>query len=212
MKNLKSIFLFLLFVSIQSSAQIKALTDDGREVILYKNGTWKFLNADQAKQDSIRVGGKTYTKTPSQTFLVKSKVADVGIYINPQDWKFKLGTSSGENEYSFNFKNDLAFAFLITEKLQFDYEALRNVALSNARNAGPDLREVLAEFRTVNGRKVLCLKFQCTVQEIPFTYMGYYYSSATGTAQLLAASTQQQFPEIESKIEEFLNGMVPIQK
>ncbi|MFN7823209.1 MAG: hypothetical protein ACK5PO_09680, partial [Bacteroidota bacterium] len=65
---------------------------------------------------------------------------------------------------------------------------------------------------TVNGRKVLCLKFQCTVQEIPFTYMGYYYSSATGTAQLLAASTQQQFPEIESKIEEFLNGMVPIQK
>ncbi|MFN5691342.1 MAG: hypothetical protein ACK46Z_02465, partial [Bacteroidota bacterium] len=128
MKILKLIFLFLLFVSIQSSAQIKALTDDGREVILYKNGTWKFLNADQAKQDSIRVGGKTYTKTPSQTFLVKSKVADVGIYINPQDWKFKLGTSSGENEYSFNFKNDLAFAFLITEKLQFDYEALRNVA------------------------------------------------------------------------------------
>jgi hypothetical protein len=212
MKLSTCILFFLLLASLHTSAQIKALTDDGREVILYKNGTWKFLKGDQAKQDSIRISGKTYSKIPAQTFLVKSKVADVGIYINPQDWKFKIGTSNGDNEYSFNFKNDVAFAFLITEKLQFDYEALRNVALSNARNVGPDLQEVLAEFRTVNGRKVLCLKFQCTVQEIPLAYFGYYYSSANGTAQLLAASTQQQFPEIEGKIEEFLNGMVPIQK
>jgi len=53
-------------------------------VILYNNGTWKFLKGDQAKQDSIRISGKTYSKTPAQTFWVKSKVADVGVYINPQ--------------------------------------------------------------------------------------------------------------------------------
>ena len=85
-------------------------------MILYKNGTWKFLKGDQAKQDSIRISGKTYSKTPAQTFCVKSKVADVGVYINPQDWKFKIGTSNGDSEYSFNFKNDVAYAFLITEK------------------------------------------------------------------------------------------------
>jgi hypothetical protein len=69
MKLSTCILFFLLLATLHTSAQIKALTDDGREVILYKNGTWKFLKGDQAKQDSIRISGKTYSKTPAQTFF-----------------------------------------------------------------------------------------------------------------------------------------------
>jgi len=89
---------------------------------------------------------------------------------------------------------------------------LRQVALFNAKKAGPDLVETYADYRMVNGRKLLCLKFECTVQNIPFSYMGYYYAENGGTAQLIVGTTQKQFKQMEPKIEDFLNGLVQIKK
>jgi hypothetical protein len=59
---------------------------------------------------------------------------------------------------------------------------------------------------------VLCLELQGTIKGIKFTYFGYYYSNSNGTVQLLSYSTEQYFGRIQKELENFLNGLVEVEK
>ncbi len=212
MSRLKFLFVVFGIFPLLVHSQIKALTEEGKEVILYNNGTWKFIDRDSKSVNEIQTNKTIYTKKSNQSFLVRSKIIDIGVHINPQEWIFNSEAGSSAKEYGFTTKDQTAFAFLITEKLDVELSDLRQVALFNAKKAGPDLVETYADYRMVNGRKLLCLKFECTVQNIPFSYMGYYYAENGGTAQLIVGTTQKQFKQMEPKIEDFLNGLVQIKK
>jgi hypothetical protein len=43
-------------------------------------------------------------------------------------------------------------------------------------------------------------------------YFGYYYSNSNGTVQLLSYSSEQYFDSIQKELENFLNGIVEIEK
>lgn len=207
-----TVFLALGILPLLADAQIKALTDEGREVILYNNGTWKFIDKDFKPANEIKMNNVVFVKKSNQSFLVKSKLVDVGVHINPQEWSFNAESNTSAKEYDFMTKDQSAFGFLITEKIEAELSNLRQVALINARKVGPDVHETYADYRMVNGQKLLCLKFECTIQDIAFSYMGYYYAQNGGIAQLVVGTTQKQFKQMESKIEEFLNGLVLIKK
>ena len=82
----------------------------------------------------------------------------------------------------------------------------------NARKASLDVKEISAEYRIVNNKKVLCLIFKAAVKGIKLVYFGYYYSNSNGTIQLLSFSTQQYFDSVQNELENFLNGLVEIEK
>jgi len=201
----------LFSITLTANAQQKALTENGREVILYENGTWQYTGDSSAttgnSSDSITTNPVKFAKTSKATFAVKSNTVNVGVYINPAIWSF---TPHKQNEpipeYAFYTKSADIYGMLITEKTQIGLENLREIALANAKKASDDVRVTNTEYRTVNNQKVLCLELKGTIKGIKFVYFGYYYSCEGGTVQLLTYTSQQLYASNKKAMEDFLNG------
>jgi hypothetical protein len=151
---------------------------------------------------------KQFSRPPLATSLVKDEQGRVGLWINPAKWRLSTYRSNPEAVLEFANTAGNAFAFVITENLVIPPEAIANVALSNARAAAPDARVVLEDKRRVNGHEVLCLQIEGTAQQaVPFTYLGYYYSGAHGTVQVVTSTTQQAFAANQADLVDLLNGL-----
>jgi hypothetical protein len=58
-----------------------------------------------------------------------------------------------------------------------------------------------------NGKEILCMKIDGTIEQIPFRYYGYYYGGKQGTIQLLTYTGQGLFEKYEADFLDFLNGL-----
>ena len=204
----------MLIVCNAAKSQVKAITETGREVILYNNGSWKYIDDSSKNEldstvDSIKTNHFAYTKPASSNFLVKSKIFNVGVYIDPKKWTFS-GHKDNEPsiEYRFGLKTADGYMMMIAEKTSIDLEIMREIALSNAQKASLDVKEINAEYRTVNKLKVLCLQLSGTIKSMKFTYFGYYYSNKNGTVQLVGYTSQKYFDQTKKELENILNGLV----
>jgi hypothetical protein len=211
MNKLILIGLFLI-IAASSKAQINALTENGKQVTLYSNGTWKYSSDSTANNsDSIKVNPVKFSKSASATFLVKSNTVDIGVYINPAKWTFN---PHKENEvvpeYRFSLKTGTGQAMVATEKTPINLENMRNIALINAQKAALDAKITRQEYRMVNNKKVLYLEMSGTIQGIKIRYMGYYFSDEHGTTQLLTFTSTALYPQAKQELETFLNGLVVI--
>lgn len=84
MNNIRLVFLALLMVNFLD-AQIKAVTENGDEVVLYEEGTWRYLNEDDLEIKEIPLNSRTFQKPNTSTFLLKSNKLNIGIYLNPKN-------------------------------------------------------------------------------------------------------------------------------
>ena len=213
MKRLLLIFILSSFFSSLKS-QIKALTESGREVALYENGTWKYitdsLNGNTEDSNELKLNPIPLFKLASSSFLVKSKVFNVGVAINPAKWKFSKPENDEDFEYQFSSKIKDIFVSMITEKTGIPLTSMPYVALTNAKKASIDVRLAHQEYRMVNNSKVLCLELRGTIQEIRFVFLGYYYSNDTGTLQLVSYTSERLFDQNKKEMEEMLNGLTVI--
>lgn len=200
----------LFLSSYLLNAQINAVTSSGDEVILYYNGTWRYANDTTVTNKEINTNNTLFEKDKKQTFLVKSSKVNVGVWINPKEWVFTKGKEGEAAEYQFRKKDGDLYAILITEKLEIPIETLKEVALGNARSAAPDIRLLKEEYRTVNGKKLLMMQMNGTIQGMKFTYYSYYYSSSNGTIQLITYTGENLFNSYLNDIERFLNGFVEL--
>jgi hypothetical protein len=77
-KTLITCFIFTLMYC-SSLAQIKALTDNGDEVLLNSDGTWKYINDSTYNANKIDTNKIDFLKSKEATFLVKSTKTNCGI-------------------------------------------------------------------------------------------------------------------------------------
>lgn len=205
----KTILTVLILLTVQFlNAQINAITETGDEVILYDDGTWKYLNDSIIDNVVIPINEKEFLKDKKSTFLVKSKKLNIGIWINPKSWSFTKGTENDAFEFQFQKKEDDLYAMLISEKVQIPIETLKGIAIENAKDAAPDIKVINEEYRSVNGVQVLMMQMSGTIRGMRFIYYGYYYSNSNGTIQLITYTGENLFPNYLNNIEEFLNGLV----
>lgn len=204
-----------LLLGISLQAQTRAVTDKGKEVILYDNGKWEYVSdsSNNEAPDTIALNTKVFSKPSDASFLVKSKRFNVGVAINPSKWTFKaVESASSAQEYMFQMKSTEGYAMLITEKISLPLEALREAAIVNAQNAAPDAKESFSEYRMVNGMKVLYMEIKGTLRGIKFNYAGYYYSNSNGTVQFVGFTTQNLFTSLKPALTEILNGLTEIKQ
>lgn len=204
----KLILLLSLSPIIQVNAQQKGITEMGDEVILYENGTWEYQNKETIKDSVIPTNETKYVKDKKSTFLLKSKTFDVGFWINPKIWSFSKSKNNPEAEFELNLKDGDLYGMIITEQIQIPLENLKNIAFESAQSVAPDLKIVKEEYRNVNGKKVLLLEMNGTMQGIKFTYFGYYFSSQEGTVQYVTFTAQNLMKKYKSTSEKLLNGLV----
>ena len=202
------LILIIFSVSLQLNAQEKAVTSTGEEVILFDDGTWKYMNVDLPTVDEIKTNPRNFTKAKESSFLLKSKKTKNGFWINPKKWDFRKGADNPDAEYELQLKEGDLYGMIITEKVEIPLEALKNIALTNAKSVAPDVRVIKEEYRNVNGIKVLCMQLNGTTQGIKFSYFGYYYSDESGTVQFITYTAQSLIEEYKDTAESLLNGIV----
>ncbi|MEO6130559.1 MAG: hypothetical protein ABIQ02_01835 [Saprospiraceae bacterium] len=209
---MKKIFFLVgcLALSLPSFSQLSAVTQTGDEVILYDDGTWVYAHKDSINTSEITTNPQKFAKGDSSSFLLKSTRINVGAYINPKKWTFKKAGETEAAEYEINHTDLGLYGMMITEKLDLPLESLANIALDNARDAAPDVRVMQKEYRYINGLKVLMMRMTGTIQDIKFSYYGYYYSTPKGATQFLVYSSEDIVNENIGEIEQLLNGLVEI--
>ncbi len=209
MKTLFFLTGLIMFTS-SSYAQQSAVTQTGEQVTLYNDGTWTYVNKDSINTNEIVTNPEKYSRSDNSSFLLKSTRLGVGCYMDPKKWSFKRGEETDAAEYEINDIPNGLYGMMITEKLDLPLESLANIALDNARDAAPDVRVIKKEYRMVNGLKVLMMRMTGTIQNIKFSYYGYYYSTLKGATQFLVYSSEDIVDQHVSDIEELLNGFVEV--
>lgn len=206
-KNLLTVaFLFCLSTAY---AQTKAITDNGEEVILNKDGTWKYANLKPSY--TTRLDTLSFVKDKDATFLLKGKNIKYGVYLNPKKWKFEaVNNNESAHEYFLTLKDGDAFAMIIPERVELTFELLEQVALENAQNAAPDIHITKQEMRTINGNLVKVMEMQGTLKGVSFVYFGYYYVGPLGTIQFISYTTKGLYKEYLPEMEKLLNGFTLI--
>ena len=210
---MRHIYFFVIFFFCISNinAQTKAITDNGDQVILYQNGTWKYIDEFKNKDSIIQTNPTLYIKPDSATFLIKSKINHLGVYINPSIWTFKKAVANANAEYELEQKNGANIqAIIINEKISLSLEALKNIVVKNARENFPDYHILKEEFRTVNGLRLLYTESVGTISEIKFRFFGYYYSDSTSTLQFLVIVANDIDNKERKEITDLLNGTVVV--
>ena len=202
----KLIILVTIFFTISMNAQMNALTENGDQVILYKNNTWKYLSDSLNVATEILKNDKLFIKNEKSSFLVKSAKTNIGTWINPKNWNFSKSEPNSASEFSFNNKKLDVYGMLIVEKAEIPLESLIEIAYENALEAAPDVEIVEKEYRNVNGLEVIMMKMKGTIQGVKFIYYGYYYSSSEGSFQFLTYTSQNLFKEYEDDMLDLLNG------
>ena len=205
MRKLLYVIFFVLipFTSLSFSQDIRATTEDGSAVILKKDGTWQF---PKKSNPSMTNAMAPYQKPKNATAVYKAKNGKISIWFDPSKWTQKKSDNSSKP--TFEHKDGDVNAMLIAERIEMETEALKEMAISNAQAVAPDIKVTYEENRLVNGKKVLCMRMEGTIQSVHFIYYGYYYTGKEGTVQLLAYTSQNLFSEYKDVMTEFLNGLV----
>jgi len=205
---MKKLFVtILLLLAATSYASQKAITDTGDEVILNSDGTWEY--SDKAKKSTIIIetNKKKFERPRDSSFLLKSSRNNSGYWINTDKWSFSKAKENPAAEYQFQLKGKDLYGITIAEEVVMSLESLANIAFNNARSAAPDAKIVKKEYRVVNGKKVIYMEIGGTLQGMKFTYLGYYYSDASGTTQLMSYTGTNLVDKYKSEINDFLNGL-----
>jgi hypothetical protein len=205
-----TIFLLLCFITACSFGQIKAVTETGKEVILYYDGTWKYTDDIDKPKSDIQTNPQEFRKPDNATFLLKSTKLNLGFWLDTKKWTFSKAKSNPEAEYELNLKNGDLYGMIITENIEVPLESLKELVMKNGQSVSPDIHIVKEEYRTVNGLKVLLLQSDGTIQGVKFSYYGYYFSSKNGTLQFIMYTAQNLLSRYLKECEEVLNGMVEV--
>ena len=78
--------------------------------------------------------------------------------------------------------------------------------MMNAREVGTDVIEIMRGERNINGNRFTFLEYSANIEDFDVTYLGLYYSDASGTLQIVGWSTSNIFGETRGKIERFASG------
>lgn len=199
-------FAVLLLTAHQGFAQVKAITEEGKEVVLYTNGTWKFIEEPVIIEEE---GDTIVANTPDgASFELKGDVPKFRIRINPAKWEIKKGEEGVS--YLFKFRRGDAYVMLIAEEYEFPIDELLEIAVQNGLKNAPDLKVVKTQNRVINNIELKSMEMEGTMAGIQINYLGYYYSNSGGTIQLVGFTAKKLYPKYQPEIEELLNGFAGI--
>jgi hypothetical protein len=141
---------------------------------------------------------------------MKSKKMDVGVYFDPKKWKLATQNISPHVEYFFAERNsnDGYFGFMITEKVQIaTLKNLKDLIIENVNRNVDYFRLKESEYRTVNGMKVLYIRYAANTKGMDFEYSGNYYINSDGYAGVVGFASQKVFEQSFGAVQELINGI-----
>jgi hypothetical protein len=194
-----------LFIS-QAMAQTTAVTEEGKAVILFSNGTWRYLN------DSVRISntGIQHFSTPeNSTHILMGKESVYEIRYDAEKWKLLPDTLYKNADYSLENHDGEVIAMIITEKMQVPLQRIKEAAIKNFVKTGTEFKITEEQKIIVNGTEGLLLKIDALVEGMPFSYLNGYFSTPQGTFQLITFTAYNLFDRYRNEMMELISGFVP---
>lgn len=190
------LFISMLFAgfSLQADTGTPAVTKDGRNVILYSDGTWVY------KQDNPE-----YRPQMANASL-SGKRGIYEIFYNDKLWR-KSSTGNDDAEIELQHVNGDGYAMVIFERIPVPLDNLKKLALSNVRSVATEAAIVGEERKLVNGYEMMVLRINSTIEGIPFSYLNYYATGDWGTIQFVTYTAAVLMPEYETDFLDLLNGL-----
>jgi hypothetical protein len=204
MKNFFLPVIALLF-AFQAGAQVTAITEEGKAVLLFSNGTWRYLN------DSVRVSTLDlphFAVPGKSTTLVKGKESRYELWYDAEKWKLLPDTVYKNSEYALEFYNGELIAMMITERMQVPLATIKEAAIGSFKKEGSECRIAEEQKIMVNGTEGLLLKIDALVDDIPVSYLNAYFSTREGTFQLITYTAYNLFDHHRNDMMEMISGFV----
>jgi hypothetical protein len=206
---------FIIF-SFSIKAQTKAITEDGKEVVLFDNKTWKFVNeSDEKTLETISTNEELFEKSKESTFFVKSKNIDAGFYYNPKSWKIvKAPGATTFVEYAFsNNSNSAIYALFGSEIVPIQsLKNLKDIMIPSIQRNADYFRLKNSEYRTINNIKVLHIEYSANVKGLDFEYIANLYLTSEGYSSISTYTYANKFEANKKEMENFVNGIVKAEK
>ena len=192
-------------------SQTIAVTEKGDSVVLYNNGTWEYLTEYSDLTDSSVIVPDTnktdFYRPLNSKRLLKGQRTNYELWYNSDIWHLKENNLSSI-EYELTDNNEEMICIVIPERITVSIDALKQLAITNGKNASTKFRILKEEVRKVNNKYVYMLKFSATVKGINFIYIGYYVAGETNCIQLLTMTPENLFSEHKEELENILNGLI----
>lgn len=147
-----------------------------------------------------------FESVPSGTGATLSLVrGSFQLSYDPAKWKPEA--SKEANVTQLNHVSGEAWVKVIGERLEVAPDSLRDLAISNAKNITPDVTVDSETWGTVNGLKVLVLRYNVTTSGVRFTFYNQMYSDADGLVQLAGWAPRNLFAEYQRDLQELFAGL-----
>lgn len=214
MVQLKFVFCFAcaLFSFYSTDAQTLAITEYGDSIYVYTDGTWSYVNEfmeefELSLPEDIAYGGN-FKKPSTATSDVTGPNNGYKVSFQPKIWKkIPPAELNSDASHAFSIVDGDGYAMVIYERIGIPVVSLGQIALEQALTVAPDLELRKTEYRTVNGKEMLCMEMGGTMQGIEFTYFGYYYSDDNRSIQFISYTGTSLFNELRDTFEQLLNGL-----
>lgn len=181
---------------------VEATTQDGRQVMLEPDGTWKYATKPRRLNGKVRAGPR------GARLLLAGREVAYGIWIDPSTWRPQDTKVNAAAEYEFVHVKGGGQAMVIAETTSVQPAAWKQIVLDNAKKVAPDARITREEGTTVNGVQVLLLQTEGTARDGPFVLYGYYYAGKQEAIQLITSTRPPLFEQYRADFVNLLNGFV----
>jgi len=193
-----AIGLTLVCTSLAHAADnLKAITEDGRRVILAPDGRWTFDSNQASARPS---GGDSPFRPTVKAFSVDVDTAKWGLVpAEPGD---------GANKRSFRHRTLPLYAMVISDEIPTTTEVVRNAIISNATSAGADPKVLSEEIKPLRGKDVGALRMLVSRGGLDFVFATRYYGDPRGNIQLMCWTGQAIFFKYQADCQGFVDGLV----
>lgn len=178
--------------ALAADKNLRAITEDGRKVILRTDGQWIF---DTTQDKAIPRASNVYqTNVP-------------GFSLTYDNTKWKPQPSDTKGMQVFRHTTYPLFSMAISDEMPATVEAMKSVALYHAKKADPNAKIITEEMRKIGEKDILTLKFMAKIENLPFFYYGNYYANQSGNVQVVCYTSQQLFHKYENECQQFIDGL-----
>lgn len=147
-----------------------------------------------------------YNRPDTSNRVLKTTRGNFSLWTHPTKWKLSDNKMS-EVEFHLVHISDEAQAIVTSDSISMPVASLKRIVYENAKRIAPDAKIIAEETRLVNGREILCLIIESTVEGIKSTRYGYYYSGQEGTIQVETITDQSLFPCYQGALTDLLDGL-----
>jgi hypothetical protein len=201
MKFTATVLAFLIVGSGYIYSQtIKATTQDGKEVLLSPNGTWKYSDPN-----IIKTGSKPTTTTKS---IRSSIVKGFEFWMDGKKWIGAKKKDTENAEFQFNHADGNCSIMIFSDKNFIPADDYSKQFLDGIHQNSPDAKLVSEEKRIFNGLEVRLISVDAIFDNVAFRYFVCFYSGKKGSMQIISYSPRDIFPQFEKEIIDFMTGFV----